>query len=58
MEQFIFWKSLRALLHSCAEQLFQLMDRYSQARVLVVGDLTLDEFITGQVKEFLGKHQC
>ncbi len=23
---------------------------YSQARVLVVGDLTLDEFITGQVK--------
>ncbi len=52
------YSSFRALLHSCAEQLFQLMDRYSQARVLVVGDLTLDEFITGQVKEFLGKHQC
>ena len=39
-----------ALLHSCAERLFQLIDRFSQARVLVVGDLTLDEFLTGQVE--------
>jgi rfaE bifunctional protein kinase chain/domain len=39
-----------ALLHSCAERLFQLIDGFSQARVLVVGDLTLDEFLTGQVE--------
>ena len=44
------YSSFRALLHSCAERLFQLIDRYSGARVLVVGDLTLDEFITGQVE--------
>ncbi len=35
-----------AVLHSCAEQLFQLINRFSQARVLVVGDLMLDEFLT------------
>lgn len=39
-----------ALLHSCAERLFELIDSFSQARVLVVGDLALDEFITGQVE--------
>lgn len=33
-----------------AERLFKLLDRFSQARVLVVGDLTLDEFLTGQVE--------
>ncbi|MBW4546153.1 MAG: D-glycero-beta-D-manno-heptose-7-phosphate kinase [Symplocastrum torsivum CPER-KK1] len=33
-----------------AERLFGLLDRFSQARVLVVGDLTLDEFLTGQVE--------
>ncbi len=38
------------VLHSCADRLFELIDRFSQARVLVVGDLTLDEFITGQVE--------
>ncbi len=46
-----------AVLHSCAEQLFQLINRFSQARVLVVGDLTLDEFLTGQVERLAGKHQ-
>ena len=39
-----------AQLRACAEQLFQLLERFSQARVLVVGDLTLDEFLTGQVE--------
>jgi rfaE bifunctional protein kinase chain/domain len=33
-----------------AERLFALSDRFAQARVLVVGDLTLDEFLTGQVE--------
>ncbi|MBV8885307.1 MAG: D-glycero-beta-D-manno-heptose-7-phosphate kinase [Chroococcidiopsidaceae cyanobacterium CP_BM_RX_35] len=37
-------------LASSAERLFQLLERFSQARVLVVGDLTLDEFLTGQVE--------
>lgn len=39
-----------AQLHASAERLFHLLDRFSQARVLVVGDLTLDEFVTGQVE--------
>jgi rfaE bifunctional protein kinase chain/domain len=33
-----------------AENLFKLLDSFTQARVLVVGDLTLDEFLTGQVE--------
>lgn len=37
-------------LAASAERLFQLMNRFCQARVLVVGDLTLDEFLTGQVE--------
>lgn len=39
-----------AQLHACAERLFDLLERFSRARVLVVGDLTLDEFLTGQVE--------
>lgn len=31
-------------------RLMELLDRFSDARVLVVGDLTLDEFLTGQVE--------
>lgn len=31
-------------------QLSEILDKCSQARVLVVGDLTLDEFLTGQVE--------
>ncbi len=31
-------------------RLFELIDRFHQARVLVVGDLCLDEFLTGQVE--------
>ncbi|MDX2098309.1 MAG: PfkB family carbohydrate kinase [Leptolyngbyaceae cyanobacterium bins.59] len=41
-----FAKQLRA----SADRLFELLDGFSRARVLVVGDLTLDEFMTGQVE--------
>lgn len=37
-------------LSAAAERLFSLIDRFHQARILVVGDLTLDEFLTGQVE--------
>jgi rfaE bifunctional protein kinase chain/domain len=37
-------------LAASAERLFELLDRFPQARVLVVGDLTVDEFLTGQVE--------
>jgi len=37
-------------LHSQADRLLALIDRFHQGRVLVVGDLTLDEFLTGQVE--------
>lgn len=33
-----------------ADRLFELIDRFAQTRVLVIGDLTLDEFLTGQVE--------
>lgn len=42
--------SFTAQLHACADRLFQLLECFHQARVLIVGDLTLDEFITGQVE--------
>jgi len=44
------YSSFAAQLHTCAERLFQMVERFSEARVLVVGDLTLDEFVTGQVE--------
>lgn len=37
-------------LHAAADRLDQLLNRFAQSRVLVVGDLTLDEFLTGQVE--------
>jgi rfaE bifunctional protein kinase chain/domain len=37
-------------LAASSDRLFELIDRFSQARVLVVGDLALDEFLTGQVE--------
>lgn len=37
-------------LHISAPRLLALIDQFSQARVLVIGDLTLDEFLTGQVE--------
>ena len=39
-----------AQLHASAERLFQLLERFNKARVLVVGDLALDEFLTGEVE--------
>lgn len=32
------------------DRLFEFLDQFSQIKVLVVGDLTLDEFLTGQVE--------
>ena len=37
-------------LTSAADRLFHYLEQFSQAKVLVVGDLTLDEFLTGQVE--------
>jgi rfaE bifunctional protein kinase chain/domain len=37
-------------LQASASRLFHLLDRFTEARVLVVGDLTVDEFLTGQVE--------
>ena len=37
-------------LRSASERLFSLLEKFEQSRVLVVGDLTLDEFLTGQVE--------
>ncbi len=42
--------AFKTQLHACAERLFYLLECFSQSRVLVVGDLTLDEFLTGQVE--------
>ncbi|HLO47187.1 MAG TPA: PfkB family carbohydrate kinase [Kamptonema sp.] len=42
--------SFLAQMRGSAEQLTERLDCFSQARVLVVGDLTLDEFLTGQVE--------
>jgi D-glycero-beta-D-manno-heptose-7-phosphate kinase len=39
-----------AQLAASADRLFSLIDQFPQTRVLVVGDLTLDEFLTGQVE--------
>jgi D-glycero-beta-D-manno-heptose-7-phosphate kinase len=37
-------------LKNSAARLFEVLDRFSDARVLVIGDLMLDEFLTGQVE--------
>ena len=39
-----------AQLRQSVDRLFHLMDQFSQAKILIVGDLTLDEFMTGQVE--------
>ncbi len=44
------YSSFTTQLHTCAERLFQMLELFSLSRVLVVGDLTLDEFLTGQVE--------
>src|SRR4028119_1930295 len=42
--------SFKNQLTASADRLFALLDSFAEARVLVVGDLTLDEFLTGQVE--------
>ncbi len=42
--------SFAVQLAAAAERLFYLIDRFHEAKILVVGDLTLDEFLTGQVE--------
>ena len=42
--------SFTTKLTASAERLFELIDRFKGLRVLVIGDLTLDEFMTGQVE--------
>lgn len=37
-------------LKAASNRLFDLLNRFDQSQVLVVGDLTLDEFLTGQVE--------
>ena len=37
-------------LANSAERLFTMIDRFHRAKILVIGDLTLDEFLTGQVE--------
>ena len=37
-------------LSDCADDLFRLLERFDRPCILVVGDLTLDEFLTGQVE--------
>lgn len=37
-------------LRSSSERLFSFLEKFHQVKVLVVGDLTLDEFLTGQVE--------
>lgn len=46
MVEAAFLEHLRAI----APRLNALMDRFGEARVMVAGDLTLDEFLTGQVE--------
>ncbi len=46
MDQTVFFTQLI----ESAENLFNLIDSLAQAKVLVVGDLTLDEFLTGEVE--------
>jgi len=45
-DSFDFWEHLKAK----ADRLFQLLADFSEVEILVVGDLTLDEFLTGQVE--------
>jgi D-glycero-beta-D-manno-heptose-7-phosphate kinase len=42
----LFWQKLI----SSSDRLLNLLDRFQESKVLVIGDLTLDEFLTGQVE--------
>ncbi len=45
-----FSPSFVARLRASQDRLLQILERFGQARVLAIGDLTLDEFLTGQVE--------
>ncbi|TVQ18702.1 MAG: D-glycero-beta-D-manno-heptose-7-phosphate kinase [Leptolyngbya sp. DLM2.Bin15] len=45
-----FTSDFKTQLISASDRLFSLLDRFQQVRALVVGDLTVDEFVTGQVE--------
>jgi rfaE bifunctional protein kinase chain/domain len=45
-----FDSDFQARLRAAVPRLLELLDRFTQARILVVGDLTLDEFLTGQAE--------
>ncbi|HEY9814328.1 MAG TPA: PfkB family carbohydrate kinase, partial [Candidatus Obscuribacterales bacterium] len=45
-----FPSDFKTQLISASDRLFSLLDRFQQVRALVVGDLTVDEFVTGQVE--------
>ena len=47
MPEFAAFKPTLAMV---APRLFELLESFTQARILVIGDLTLDEFLTGQVE--------
>ncbi|WP_204102220.1 MULTISPECIES: D-glycero-beta-D-manno-heptose-7-phosphate kinase [Spirulina sp. CCY15215] len=44
------FEAFKPILASAAPKLFDLLDRFDRAKILVIGDLTLDEFLTGQVE--------
>jgi D-glycero-beta-D-manno-heptose-7-phosphate kinase len=45
-----FNSAFAAQLRNSADRLFSLIQQFGQARVMVAGDITLDEFLTGQVE--------
>ncbi len=46
----VFAAAFAAQLRASADRLFDLIDQFGRSRVLVAGDITLDEFLTGQVE--------
>jgi rfaE bifunctional protein kinase chain/domain len=50
MPSMTFDPTFAAKLLTAADRLFHLLDQFHQPKVLVVGDLCLDEFLTGQVE--------
>ncbi len=46
----VFDAAFAAQLRASADRLFALIDQFGRSRVLVAGDITLDEFLTGQVE--------
>ena len=44
------WADFSKQLRDSSDRLLNIMQRFSEATVLVIGDLTLDEFLTGEVE--------